>query len=427
MKGKKILTLVSAAMGLAIVGSTFAAWAVTDNADPFGIKVSPGQVGPDTTQFVTLSYGSDSTFANVNNLEAGVPRIAGSITLKADTNDGETFPYALFDIELQDQSNTKGVGEAKLVDYLQVDVYDEAVEIKNNLVVKKGTDTPAVAIGHIPTEDDELEASIHVTIPSGEGLKVYVVVSLDADLDAKILEEIAEDVVYLQMNLNKDPEQHYAEASSIYVNKGPETGEKVYCYAWSASNKNAAWPGVEMTASINGSYVYELNNVFDKVIFHSAKETTEGWASSWQTVDLDVTATIRSTTPMFTPNGTDEGGKLTGSWGAAPNPEIVPGYYVVSDKTDKGEFYPVKDCLMTVDSENAKHYTKVLDFVAGEKFKVCNQNRTVWYSSITTWDGCGFTIDEKGNLVVTTAGTYTVNLYIDGIGENCVTIEPKGA
>ena len=88
MIGKKLLTLLSLAMGIAIV-----AWAVTDNADPFGVKVSPGTVGPDTTKFVTLSYG-DSTFANVDNLKAGEPRIAGSILLKADTKDGSTFDHA---------------------------------------------------------------------------------------------------------------------------------------------------------------------------------------------------------------------------------------------------------------------------------------------------------------------------------------------
>lgn len=422
MKGKKILSLVSLAMGVAIVGGTFAAWAVTDNADPFGIKVSPGSVGPDTTQFVTLSYGS-STFANVDNLEAGVPRIAGSVLLKADTNDGSAFPYAMFDIALQDQSNGKEAGDAKLVNLLNVDVYDVQVKVNaSNQVV--GMDDKAVTpIGHIPTEDEELETSIAVTIPSGTGKMVYVVVSLDGDTDAKTLEEIASDVVYLQMDLNKSETTPIASTSKIYF--AYDSGKTVNVYAWGAKNKNADWPGVAMHDEGNGYYSYDLKVDFDHVIF-SEPGATEGADPVMQTIDLEIGADQRGETPTFKLNlGPEESGKWGGSWVAAPDPEIVVGYYVVGDK--KGNWSPAKANLMTVDAGNEKHYSVDLALEAGELLKVTNQNKTVWFSSVSTWDGCGFTIDASGNIVVTTAGNYTVNLYTEGDGGNCVTLTPKAS
>lgn len=521
MKGKKILTLVSLAMGVAIVGGTFAAWAVTDNADPFGIKVSPGQVGPDKTQYVTLSYGG-STFANVDNLKAGEPRLAGSILLKADTNDGTVFPYALFDIGLQDQSTGKTAGDAKLVDLLKVDIYSGKVykdgdseinaPILNEMVydatvvsqatfeTSKGLHTDLFTItndvakrassytaetkyyyigealtkiGYVPlsttanyvkdasvkdtdtfaaaklvhgklykkvsdgvfeevtvygggvTEyfyDANKEASISVTIPSGTGLYVSAIVSLDASTDAKVLDEIAKDVVYLQMNLNKDPNpvQPYVTSSKLYVNQAVTgEGNRMYCYAWSATNKNAEWPGIPMEQDASGCFVYELKNDFDKVVFNISKEeVANSWTTSWQTVDLTITDEIRDDTPTFTPK-TQVDGKWQGEWTEAPQP-IEAGYYVVGDK--KG-WDPVEANKMTMEAGNDKHYTKSLQFEAGEMFKVCNQNKTVWFSSASTWPGCGFTIDPvDGNLVVAVAGTYTVNLYTEGDGGNCVTL-----
>lgn len=422
MKGKKILTLASLAMGVAIVGATFAAWAVTDNADPFGIKVSPGKVGPDQTQFVTLSYGS-STFANVDNLEAGVARLAGSVLLKADTSDGTMFPYAVFDIELKDQSGTKPDGAAKLVDLLNVDVYDVAITkdpVTGAAVIPDG----AEPIGHIPTEDGKLKASVPVEIPHETGLPVYVVVSLDEDTDAKTLEDIAKDVVYLQMDLNKAESGDYTTASKLYINQAVGADESMYIYAWSDKNKNANWPGVEMEydAALE-MWSYDLKTEFTNVIFSIEKEQGDQKVATWQTVDLLVDHAELATKPVFTPGVTpDAEGKYTGSWGKLPDPDIVKGYYVVGDHIGTGDFTPVKETLMTVDATNEKHYTKEMTFVAGEKIKVTNEKRTVWYSSVTPWDDCGFTIDEFGNLVVTAAGTYTVNLYLEGDGGNCLTL-----
>ena len=469
MKGKKILTLASLAMGVAIVGATFAAWAVTDNADPFGIKVSPGKVGPDTTQFVTLSYGT-STFANVDNLKAGEPRLAGSVLLKAETNDGEVFPYAVFDVELKDQTGAKAEGVAKLVNLLNVDVYDAEIKkasdgetLVNEMVVdssitsaekfaeslalngklykkvesvytpvtayaesttyyKKGA--ALVPIGHIPTNEGKVKSSIPVEIPSETGLPVYVVVSLASSTDAKTLEEIAADVVYLEMNLNKAESGDYTTATKIYLNQAIGSNEAMYCYAWSDSNKNGDWPGVEMTyEAATGLWSYDLKTEFTNLIF-SIQNTEEELTTTWQTIDLTVDHVALASNPVFTP-GSQVEGKYTGTWGKLPDPDIVKGYYVVGDKIGDGQFSPVKETLMAKVGDDDTHYKKEMTFVKGEKIKVCNENRTVWFSCLTTWDENLFTLDDDKNIIITNAGTYTVDLYTEGLGGNCIVLTPK--
>ena len=415
MKGKKILTLASLAMGVAIVGATFAAWAVTDNADPFGIKVSPSQIKTDDTTFVTLSYG-DSTFANVDNLKAGKPRLAGSVLLKADTNEGAgNFNYSVFHIELTDETGTKDAGLAKLIDYLEVDVFDVAItsDAEGTAVIPDG----AVAIGHIPAEG-ETEIDIAYTVPSGTGKVVYVVVSLKADLDPRVITEISEDVVYLGMDWNASETTPIAETSTIYVAK--DSGADLYCYAWDESGKNAEWPGVKMNDMGNGYYSYELKVNFKNVIFNisSQDQSTKEWSTSWQTVDLAIGSDQLGTKPTFKPNTTTtEEGKYDGVWQAKPDPELTADYYLVGDK--KGDWMPVKANAMAKIADN--HYQiEGVSLLANELIKVTNPNRTVWYSNESTYDNCGYTLDASGNIIVKEAGTYTVDLYTDSAQHNYV-------
>ena len=130
MKGKKILTLVSLACGVGVVGATFAAWAVSDQADPFGIKVSPGSLTPSDTTFVTLKYDGAPVSADVSNLAAGKPRLAAKCTLLAETSTTTTYP-GKFTVKLTDQTEgTKAVGAAKLIDKLVVDVFEPGSTFK---------------------------------------------------------------------------------------------------------------------------------------------------------------------------------------------------------------------------------------------------------------------------------------------------------
>ena len=82
---KKIFLLAAVGLGAALVGATFANWAVTDNADPFDIKVSTGSVTTDQTEYITLEWGSSQSMTHVANLAVNTVRKVGVLDLKPTT------------------------------------------------------------------------------------------------------------------------------------------------------------------------------------------------------------------------------------------------------------------------------------------------------------------------------------------------------
>ena len=70
-----------------------------------------------------------------------------------------------------------------------------------------------------------------------------------------------------------------------------------------------------------------------------------------------------------------------------------------------------------------------MQFEAGAEFKVLKvegSTKTL-FTSAHTWEGCGFTLGENNNIVVTEAGKYTVNYYVNGENDNYVTITKAAA
>ena len=73
---------------------------------------------------------------------------------------------------------------------------------------------------------------------------------------------------------------------------------------------------------------------------------------------------------------------------------------------------------------NDNHYAvESVEFAAGEKIKVTDgSGDSGWYTSENPWEGCGFTLDEGGNIVVTEAGTYKVDFYVVAENNNHIVI-----
>ena len=102
---------------------------------------------------------------------------------------------------------------------------------------------------------------------------------------------------------------------------------------------------------------------------------------------------------------------------------IAAGYYLVgthnswtTDNTSK----------MTVDPEDSNHYSiSGVELAAGGKLKVRTAG-SEYYSNAGLWNGCGFTLDEEANIVVTTAGTYTINFYVVGDYNNHIVLKQEG-
>lgn len=405
MKGKKILSLVSLVAGASIVGATFAAWAVTDKADPFGIKVSPGSIEPDKTRYVTLEYG-DRTFANIENIKAGESRLGATVALKATTSDNTSYK-GKFNLTLINQTQKTGEDAKYLLNYLEVDVYDVAIteDADGKAIIPDG----AVPIGHVPVTgdvQDKYTTDIDIVCPSGTPKVVYVVVTLDESADASVMPEIANDIVFLQMNWNRYGGAEEVEAGTVYAKLNAALGENenVYCYAWKGDSVNAQYPGKEMKQVDGLYYSYDINLAnFEKCLFVVYNTSTKAEVAK----SLDITIAnidfIKAPTYQFS----------NGEFAPAPviDPTLVDPYYVVGEH--KGSWAPNKDFGMKlVEGKSDEYISGDIQFAAGEEFKLVDKAQTDWRASTGTWENCGFTINsENGNMVVTKAGVYKV--YLD--------------
>lgn len=414
MKAKKILTLASIFAGAAVVGTTFATWAVTDNADPFGIKISPSDIKTDVTELVTLEYG-ERVFADVANLEVGKPRLGATVGLKATTTTSTTYT-GHFDLSLINQTE-KEEGAKLLYKYLNVDVYSGTIVVDDAGVVTSVEG--ATKLGHIPTEGDtpEYNVSINVTCNSGIAKTVYVVVSINESA-SPVLEEIKSDVVYLQMDWNSNGEDE-VKATKVYFERKGKVGD-VYCYAWGNGSQNGAFPGVKMESAGSNIYTYELNTTYDEVIFSDVtKVSGQADVVNYQTEDLEITMLMRNQTPFY---GIKTEDPLAYEWKAAPVIEdLTCDYYLVGDKKNGWKPSDLKGLGLT-SSDEVHYLLDNVQFAENEEFKICSADMSGWYGR-TAGDEY-VDVLEGGNLKVKVAGAYKVNFTNSPTDGNYVWITP---
>lgn len=408
MKGKKSLILASIFAGIGLVGATFATWAVTDNASPFGFKISPGQIQDDTgIELVTLSVGERTT-VNVSGLAAGQYRNAGTAVLKADTSKNSTYTGKL-ELSFDDQTKGKAEGDAKLLTYLKVHVYKGEVTAAAG-VVNPDNLVPAnlvgtlVGNGYTAAQDFPIEIAYDNVGEKQEQLVTFVVELLSTAQEK--ISEIQSDVVYLKADW-KNGETDVTDATPIYYKHTPGTGNKVYCYAWGNGSQNAEFPGLEMTKYQDGMYLYSLKSTYTKVIFvdidGDGNEVTDT-----KTADIDVTEAARTTTPVYD----------NGTWKAISTETIdVNKYYVVGLFTN----WEMKTGNYLTQVGETSEYTAVVTLPADKlAIKVCKGDGVYWYGVDHVYDGCGYTVDGDGNAVAPAAGTYTVHFYADSADGNFI-------
>lgn len=408
MKSKKILALASIFAGVALVGGTFAAWAVTDNANTKNIKISGEKINPDTgTSYVTLEYGEHTSVADVANLEAGTKRYAGTVGLVATYTGAEAY-NGLLGLEMS-QAARAG---ARLIDYLKVYVYDAAPTYDSTTKVVSGTSGNLLLTLDGSAGTPVLSNTASIAMTSGTEKQVYFVVEmLSTAADATILNTIKSDIVNLAVDWNHDTTgQPVASSTTVYYKPTLSSGDKVYCYAWKDKTPNADWPGQEMTLESDGVYSYTINTTsFDKFILCYGQDDTYTKARE---TDFAITEVVGANNYW---NGT--------TWTTRPaaDPTLTADYYIVGDMaaSDWGcnATYAMTEMTEgadhTDDAGNNKYMATGVVFAAGQKIKIRNNSNRAneeWYSNVGTWEGCGFTLDLDGNVVVTAAGTYTVYL-----------------
>ena len=378
MKKRGLLLALAALAGSALVGGTFAAWAVTDNANPFGVAISPSTLDVGDTKTVTLDWGEaaegDTALqgSTIDNLSMGQEKGPYSVVLKATTTNNTAFTGSLT-VGL----TTTATGANKLIDYLTVTAYD-----------KKKTEQGYQLVLTVPDAQSNYEVSINLQVTGSKTLYFYF--SLDAAITPVIYNAIKNDIVTLTLDWNKAPSgtdnQTYVESVTYYFNKPSDWGAPK-AYAWKASTgkANGDYPGAAMTLFDGTIYSVALDNEYDHVIF------TDG-TDAHKTADL----TLTPATPYW--NGS--------AWAAAPTTETE--YNLVGDFNNWTAAAANK---MTKLAEPHNGYTYVIQNVvvgAGDGLKVLSSTN-VWYGH----EGTG-----SGNLVIETAGTYNFYFNPNGVEAN---------
>ena len=180
-------------------------------------------------------------------------------------------------------------------------------------------------------------------------------------------------------------------------------GAAVGIYAWGEGGvKNAEWPGARMTAVEGEADTWKFDidiATYPNVIF--TRVNSSGTIADWgaKTADLEFPTdgknlyTITSTSPVWGDPG------CTGEWSVyPPTPDPDPEYHLLGDFNS---WAADDDNLLTVDPEDANHYTigdVAID--AEDELKVCDTANNIWYDN------------GSGNVVVAEAGTYDVDFYV---------------
>lgn len=71
--------------------------------------------------------------------------------------------------------------------------------------------------------------------------------------------------------------------------------------------------------------------------------------------------------------------------------------------------------------DNNHYQIRGLSLAANDNLRVCTLNGANYFTDQSTWSGCGFTLSD-GKLVITTAGTYTVDFYVSPLNNNYIVI-----
>ena len=259
MKGKSLFFLGSVVAAALLVGGTFAAWAVTDNADPFSVTITPETVEIGDDKSVTLDWGTKGLI-NIESLSVGEEKGPYALGLKATTSDNSAFKGSLL-VKLE----TTATASEKLIDYLEVNVYDNNTKAGDPLLT-------------VPDGSANYTVAKDIVVNSGEEKLVYFYVALDDGLNPAVYNQIKNDVVTLTVDWNKGSDiEEITSRTYYYWNKN--SWSHVYVYAWNSSTfaSNAEWPGVEMTQVKDDIYTVALDVQFDYVIFtnNNGSQTTD--------------------------------------------------------------------------------------------------------------------------------------------------------
>lgn len=148
-----------------------------------------GQSQDDT---ITLRWGERTDFGDdIEGIKFGENVRAGAVSLVASSNYEGTFSISLSDAT----TVAKGSEDAKLVDYLIVNVYEGNVNLTPNKTLPSGTVKLSIS-----RETAQTQSFNVVGTPAGVDYTIFVSLRADAVLKQP---ELAQDIVSLEVNWNQ--------------------------------------------------------------------------------------------------------------------------------------------------------------------------------------------------------------------------------
>ena len=318
MTKRSIIILSSFIASALLVGATFAAYAVTDNANPFGVNVTPGTVEEDTsTKYVTLKWGESTSLATIENAKAGTIYKVGVVSLES------TREYrGVFSARLTDETSARPEGQKKFIDYLKLYLYDGA--------------TNDVEAGELPTAEPVAQTAVGGTYlqylnatgnTSGKEYSLYI--EVDASISYYIT-QMTSDLVDIKIDWCAQEGDVDTTSKTVYFSS---SWDHCYLYTWGTKGQNAGYPGVELSkVGLNqyGQNVYQgvLLAGYDKMIFSNG-----GTEATDKTNDLVIS---NYSTQLASPTGALFWRENDGSAGVKPFEETDIAYYATNLGTNPG-------------------------------------------------------------------------------------------
>lgn len=298
MKRKSLFLLGAILAGSALVGGTFAAWAVTDNADPFNIKITPGTIHTGSNTYVTLEYGTKELI-NVEGLQAGQTVGPYRLGVRATVDGAESFSRGVLSLQLS------GVANETLINYV-------TVQAKTYEIVPNEEDP--VETLQVTLNKNNLTGTYKPTLPSGTEKLVYFYVTLDTSAK-EVYSTIKDQQITLSVDWGHDLTPSEIVTSETYYFNNTAGWEHVYAYAFGDSGEAKAWPGVEMTNVKGNIYSIDIDNGYTKVVFNAGDNNDQH-----KTADL----TLDKTKPYWDGD----------SWEVKPDLSAETLYYLVGTMCD---------------------------------------------------------------------------------------------
>lgn len=195
MDKKKFFLIGSLALATALVGGTFAAYAVTDGANPFDIKVTPATIEPGDDGVVHLEWGDSTNCNDVTGLEMNTLAKVGTIGLVATPEKGTNYT-GKFSIKITEETvNPRRGDPVRLTDLLELTLVEgdktlDEVEAADKIELVKSE------------EDGVVIYSANIAVAKGLEKKVSLFVKIATE-NVDVFSSVSNKVCNLNINWDK--------------------------------------------------------------------------------------------------------------------------------------------------------------------------------------------------------------------------------